>query len=97
MKLVGTLYYERHDNADLLHTKYRSFVEEVRRKTGLDVDDDSDDEQLFELLAEKTGMEVAELRDFILRLRQIEDQEGALRDEPMKHQINKMNKILRNL
>lgn len=97
MKLVGTLYYERHDNADLLHTKYRSFVEEVRRKTGLDVDDDSDDEQLFELLAEKTGMEMAELRDFILRLRQIEDQEGALRDEPMKHQINKMNKILRNL
>ena len=42
-------------------------------------------------------MEVAELRDFILRLRQIEDQEGGLRDEPMKHQINKMNKILRNL
>ncbi|MBR5655596.1 MAG: DUF4350 domain-containing protein [Prevotella sp.] len=97
MKLVGTLYYERHDNADLLHTKYRSFVEEVRRKTGLDIDDDTDDEQLFELLAEKTGMEMAELRNFILRLRQIEAQEGSLRDEPMKHQINKMNKILYHL
>ena len=95
MKLVGTLYYERHDNADLMHTKYRGFVEEVRRKTGLDVDDDSDDEQLFELLAEKTGESVVELRDLILRLRQIDSQEGGLSDEMMKQQINRMNEILK--
>ena len=95
MKLIGTLYYERHDNTDLFHTKYRGFVEEVRRKTGLDVDDDSDDEQLFELLAEKTGEDVVELRDLILRLRQIEVQEGGLSDDMMKQQINRMNEILK--
>ena len=95
MKLVGTLYYERHDNADLLHTKYRSFVEELRRKTGLDVDDDTDDEQLFESLAEKTGMEVVYLRDLVLRLRQIDAQEGKVPDEMMKQQIDKMNEILK--
>lgn len=93
-KLIGTLYYERHDNAGLLHTKYRGFVDEVRRRTGIDLDDDSDDEQLFELLAEKTGKATADLRELILRLRHLDTNGTKLSDAVMKQQINQMNELL---
>lgn len=94
MKLIGTLYYERHDNADLLRSKYRGFVDEVRRKTGLDLDDDTDDEQLFDLLSEKTGKPAPELREVVLRLRHADVSSGKVDDKTMMQRINMMNEIL---
>ncbi len=39
IQLIGTLYYQRHDHADLVRKKFRFFAEEVRRSAGIDISD----------------------------------------------------------
>lgn len=94
IQLIGTLYHQRHDNADLVRKKYRYFAEDIRRQTGIDITDDSDDEHTIRLLADKAGMEAAEVKAVILRSRMAGSYDGPLDDRSMRAAIDEMNRLL---
>ena len=94
IQLIGTLYHQRHDNADLVRKKYGYFAEDIRRQTGIDITDDSDDEHTIRLLADKAGMETAEVKAVILRSRMAGSYDGPLDDRSMRAAIDEMNRLL---
>ena len=59
-ELIGTLYFQKKDHADLVHKKYIYFAEELRREIQVDVEDVADDERSFDRIAQKTGMSAEE-------------------------------------
>ncbi|MBQ7691075.1 MAG: DUF4350 domain-containing protein [Muribaculaceae bacterium] len=89
---IGTLYYERHDNADLLQKKYQYFTEQLRREAVVDIDDsDHLDTELF-TLAQLTGIKPDQLRTDVGQL-QAAIQAERISDEQLKYFINLMNDI----
>lgn len=59
---IGSLYFHRHDNADLLTKKYQFFVEEVRKLTMIDLDDEAHIDDAYLLLQQASGIPRDELR-----------------------------------
>ncbi|MDR2679452.1 MAG: DUF4350 domain-containing protein [Tannerella sp.] len=64
VQLISNLYYQKHENAEMLKMKRLYFCAEVKRQTGVDLQERLPDEAAFTRLSEKTGMDV----DFIRRL-----------------------------
>lgn len=62
VKHIGSLYFHRHDNADLLAKKYQFFVEEVRRLTMIDLNDESHIDDAYLQLQYHSGIARDELR-----------------------------------
>ncbi len=46
-ELIGTLYYQKKDHADLVHKKFIYFAEELRREIQVDIEEVADDERSF--------------------------------------------------
>lgn len=93
VKLIGTLYHQKHDNTDLLQKKFLFFSEELRRQTGIDIQDDTDDEHTFLELAKITGMPATEIRDIILTLRVRLSGNEKTDDKTLQQLIDKMDSI----
>lgn len=93
VKLIGTLYHQKHDNTDLLQKKFLFFSEELRRQTGIDIQDDTDDEHTFLELAKITGVPVTEIRNIILALRVRLAEHGKTDDKTLQQMIDKMDNI----
>lgn len=93
VQLLGTIYYRRHDNADLLRKKYTYFREELRRSMLLDISDTTEREAHQARLAQKTGLGeayIAETLDMVARL----TAEGStVSDRQLQECIDRMNKI----
>ena len=62
VKHIGSLYFHRHDNADLLTKKYQFFVDEVRRLTMIDLNDDNHIDDAYLQLQQASGIPRDELR-----------------------------------
>ena len=60
-ELIGTLYYQKKDHADLVHKKFIYFAEELRREIQVDIEEVADDERSFRRIAQKTGMDAEEI------------------------------------
>lgn len=97
VQLIGTLYYLRHDHADLVRKKFQYFADEVRRKSGVDVDGVNGDGEEFRLLAEKTGMTYEYLEHVIREIRLVLHSEKNIPVAKMREMIDAMNKILSQL
>lgn len=97
VKLIGTLYYQRHDNRDLVEKKFRFFSEEVRRKIGVDLGDVNRGDEDVMALARHTGMEIQVLRNTIHRIRLVVHLEGNISSVEMRQLIDEMNTILDRL
>ena len=67
---IGTLYYQRHDNVDLLNKKYRYFTETLRRKAMVDIDDEDHFMAEVDLLTQITGIKVGDLTDMLTEIQQ---------------------------
>lgn len=70
-ELIGTLYFQKKDHADLVLKKYIYFAEELRREIQVDVEDVADDERSFDRIAQKTGMSAEEIGKFIRTVRPV--------------------------
>jgi hypothetical protein len=96
MQLVGSLYYRRHDNVELLQMKFSFFRAEVKRLSGIDLHEGAAGEDVYGRLSLKTGMEKDALRAVIsninMRLYRAEVSDGDL-----KTYIDGMNNILHAL
>jgi len=96
MFLISNLYYQKHDNLEILKMKYMFFCAEVKDLSGVDLSDKLPSETDYERLIEKSGME----RESISRLLQnIQQAVGGTKvnDWQLKHYIDEMNKFLRYL
>ena len=96
MQLISNLYYQKHDNIEMLKMKYMYFCTEVKNLTGVELYEQVPDETRYERLVEKTGME----KDFISLLLQnirYATYSGEVVDLQLKRYIDGMNDILRSL
>jgi hypothetical protein len=96
-ELIGTLYYEKKDYADLVRRKFALFAEMIRHELRINVEDTTNDAGLSRLLAQKTGLEEDYLADFFHEIRPIVSGKGRIQAVQMKKLINKMNNIQKHL
>jgi hypothetical protein len=96
IRLISSLFYSRHDNAEILKTKYSVFCSDIKQKTGVDLFEDKQDDSQFVRLAEKTGMPEDEIRQLVKEFRVIPYQYD-MPDIQMKELMDRMNRIKRNI
>jgi hypothetical protein len=96
MQLISNLYYQRHENGEILKMKNLYFCAEVKRLTGIDLQDGVPGETEYQRLSEKTGIDRDDLRTLISNINRklyLSD----LYDEELKQCIDGMNDILHSL
>ena len=96
-ELIGTLYYQKKNHADLVRKKFTYFAEELRREVQVDIEETADDERSFRRIAQKTGMDEEEIRRFIRDVRPISYGDYVVTDTEMKQYIDKMNEIINHI
>jgi MoxR-like ATPase len=70
-ELIGTLYFQKKDHADLVRKKFSYLAEELRREIQVDIEEVADDERSFHRIARKTGMDAGEIAKFIREVRPV--------------------------
>lgn len=96
-ELIGTLYYQKKDHADLVRKKFTYFAEVLRREIQVDIEVVADDEQTFRRIARKTGLEVEEISRFISEVRPVIYGGRTIDDVEMKRMIDKINEIINDI
>lgn len=96
-ELIGTLYFQKKDHVDLVRKKFTYFAEVLRREIQVDIEEMADDERSFYRIAQKTGMDIEEIRHFILDVRPVATGRYEVSEEEMKQYIDKMNEIINHI
>lgn len=96
-KLIGTLYYQRRDNLDLVKKKYRIFAELLRRRLAIDVMTVRDEQSDVDVLAQRTGLDTSYLTSVLHDLRNAYFGNVEITDLHMKMLIEQMNDITERL
>lgn len=95
VKHIGSLYFQRHDNADLMAKKYQFFVEELRKLTMIDLDDEAHIDDAYLQLQQASGIPRDELRQ---QLQAIADATvNPVKDKQLMRHIDYLNHILTKL
>lgn len=90
VRLVGTLYWQHHDNAGLLAKKLAFTTDELRRQAGIDIN--SGDEAIAQLAAQ-TGRNAEELRLLLQNIRQATSGNYDVSDEELKVFIDELDSL----
>lgn len=93
VKLIGTLYYQKHDYRDLVLKKYAYFTEEMRRVLHVDLTDRSEDQRTFAVIASQTDMEVQEVSKLVNTMRKLEEEDLDVNRATMESLINQISTI----
>ena len=96
VKLLGTIYYRRHDNHDLFLKKYTYFKEELRRKQMIDLEDERMQESNARMLALRTKTEESDMVNTLKLLRAMADAD-ELGNVQLLECIRKIDDILARL
>jgi len=95
-QLIGTLYYQRGDHADLLRKKYNYFAEHLRRELFVDIDNEADDRDNFQRIALMTSIDERTISGSIRAIRQtVAEEDPFLTTEMLQMYVDTMNKIIR--
>ena len=97
VKLIGTLYYQKHENRDLLQKKYSYFAETVRRQLLIDVDDEESRRENITQLALRTGMPEAEVHMILDKVKRYIEADTTLPDRRLQETIDGLDTIINNL
>ena len=97
VELIGTLYYQKKDHADLVRKKFFYFTEELRREIQVDVREVAEDERSFGRIARKAGMEAGEIAAFICEVRPVVYGGRSISEKEMKRLVDKMNEIINHI
>lgn len=92
-ELLGTLYYQKKNHADLVCKKFTYFAEHLRRNLQVDVEDDSDDVALSRHIARKTGQEEEKVLALFRSLRPVVRGEVSVNEPQMRKLIDGMNRL----
>lgn len=90
---MGTLYWQRGDNVDLVRKKFLLFAERIRMTLAVDIVDAKPDDATIALMARRTGLDKETLDEEIGRLRMDYWTEGTLSDMEMRWAVDCMNRI----
>lgn len=90
IKLIGSLYWQEHDNNDLVRKKYTLYAESLRRRLDIDITILADDEENSRILAASLGISIEEALQRIRYLRMLNIIERPISDSEMKYAINLM-------
>ncbi|MDR1380327.1 MAG: DUF4350 domain-containing protein [Tannerella sp.] len=96
MQLISNLYYQKHENGEILKMKNLYFCDSVKRLTGIDLQDGVPDEATFMRLSEKTGISRDVLRTLIKDIN-IAIYRSEAPDALLKTYVDGMNGILHSL
>ena len=97
VKLIGTLYHQKHINRDLLQKKYSYFAETLRRMTMIDVEDVESRKENIAQIAIRTGMPKAEVRMIFDRVNRYLQGNDELKDAALRKAIDGMDMIINKL
>ena len=97
VKLIGTLYHQKHINRDLLQKKYSYFAETLRRMTMIDVEDVESRKENIAQIAIRTGMPEAEVRMIFDRVERYLQGDDELKDAALRKAIDGMDMIINKL
>nr|WP_315431599.1 DUF4350 domain-containing protein [uncultured Prevotella sp.] len=97
VKLIGTLYHQKHINRDLLQKKYSYFGETLRRMTMIDVEDVESRKENIAQIAIRTGMPEAEVRMIFDRVGRYLQGNDELKDAALRKAIDGMDMIINKL
>ena len=97
VKLIGTLYYQKHINHDLLQKKYAYFTETLRRLMMVDVEDTETRKDDIAQIALRAGMPEAEVRMILDRVDRYLKTDEYINDAALRKAIDGMDKIINNL
>lgn len=96
-ELIGTLYFQKKDHADLVRKKFIYFSEIMRKEVQVDLENQTDQERMFYRMSKKTGIEQEELRTFFQELNTALSGGSSLTSKQMKYYIDKMNEIINQI
>lgn len=91
MRLIGKLYFERHDNADLVLKKYRMLTDEVRTRLDIDLADS------IHTLSVATQVPRESIAALLAEVADIHEQQLKVSDADMMRLVGQMDAILKNL
>ena len=97
VKLIGTLYHQKHINRDLLQKKYSYFGETLRRMTMIDIEDVESRKENIAQIAIRTGMPEAEVRMILDRVERYLQGNDELKDAALRKAIDGMDMIINKL
>ncbi|MBF1633252.1 MAG: DUF4350 domain-containing protein [Prevotella sp.] len=97
VKLIGTLYHQKHISRDLLQKKYSYFGETLRRMTMIDVEDVESRKENIAQIAIRTGMPEAEVRMILDRVDRYLQGDDELKDAALRKAIDGMDMIINKL
>ena len=104
IELIGTLYFQRGNRADLVRRKYQFLTEELRREMYVDVEQleagmngEGRKTEVMEKIACRTGWSVDELAAFWRELWPVVQGSREVEVSEMKRLIDKMNELARLL
>lgn len=96
-ELIGTLYFQKKNHADLVRKKFTYFAESLRRNIQVDIEEDGNDAELCRKIAGKTGVDEEKLSALFRRLRPVVKGEKNVTEQEMKAYIDAMNQILNRI
>jgi hypothetical protein len=97
VRLIGTLYWQEHDNAGLLRRKLTYTAEDIRRQVGIDILSEDHADEAISLLASHTGMETEQMRLVLRNIKQAASGNYAVSDAELKTFVNLLDQLLHSL
>ena len=96
MQLISNLYYQKHNNGEILKMKHTYFCAEVKSLIGIDIQENATNEQEYKRLTEKTGLEFDYIRGLLKNI-QMALFKPEVDDIQLKQYIDGMSHLLKVL
>ena len=96
MQLISNLYFQKHNNGEILKMKHTYFCATVKANTGIDLQEALPNIQDFQRLTEKTGIDIKQISDLLKNI-QMALYRSEVDDINLKKYIDGMNEILKEL
>ena len=96
-RLIGTLFYQRHDRNGLLRSKWELFANTVRQQADVDVEALDDDDHLFQVLSDRSGMSYEEVARMMKRLRYLVANDNPMTTKELRRAIDSMDELTKRL
>ena len=92
VQLIGTLYYQRRDHANLLRKKHAFFAEELRNHLGIDITEKREDPVSVPTLSKATGMDEQEISSLLRDVRSAVE-EKVITEAQLRQLIARMKSV----
>jgi hypothetical protein len=97
VKLIGSLYWQEHNHADLIKKKLNYTAETMRRETGVDIMDEQAMKTNMDMLVRLTGMDAQRLNDIVINAKVAASGVYDVSDKELKAHIADLNEMTQNL